>query len=212
MGKENPKSPILFIGTVGDIIAYVVKGKTYYRRKPTKKYYLNTEKQQLQHVQFSTSHKFAQKVMDNSNKQIWNELTTDMTGYDLFIKINYHSFNTSGTVENYENLIFSKGPLILPEKLSFANSEGGNGAITVTWQDKYNIEDARPSDWLRIIALYGEEVTIVEGITATRSHQTANFKLSSVNGSKVHLYAYFVSNSNKKATDTYYQMLQIQNP
>jgi hypothetical protein len=209
MGKENPQSPILFIGTVGDIISYVVKGKTYYRRKPTKKYFAHSEKQLLQRTQFLSCQKFAQKVMDDINKEIWNKCSDDMHGFDLFKKTNYHEFDTNGNIANFKNLKLSKGNLLLPETIRFENNEAGNGAITIIWENEDYTKENMPSDWLRIIAICEGEPIIVQGIIAFRHENTATFQLPWENGKTVHLYAYFVNEANNCGSNSFYQMLQV---
>jgi hypothetical protein len=209
MGKENSESPILFRGRIGNIIAYIVRGKTYYRRKPEKKYFRGTEKQILQRVQFLSCQKLAQMVMDDINKQLWNKRAKTMTGFDLFKKTNYHSFDTTGTIINYEKLIFSKGPLMIPKNISFTINESSNGTVTATWENKIEDEDAKPSDWLRVIAICEMEALIVGNITAKRSDESATFQLPWENGNTIHLYAYFINEKNKKGSDTFYQLLQL---
>jgi hypothetical protein len=209
MAKENPKSPIMFTGTLGNIIAYIVNGKTYYRRKPEKKYFANTEKQLQQHTQFLACQKLAQKVMDPVNKQIWNKQSKNKRGFNFFKKTNYHAFNSSGNISSFENLKFSLGDLLLPEDIQFKNYLSCNGSVTISWSDDSDSIDAYPSDWLRIIAICEEEVITVEGITAKRSDENTTFRLPWGNGSNVHLYAYFIKKNNKKASNNYYQMLLL---
>lgn len=136
MGKENPKSLFLFQGRIGNIIAYVVNGKTYYRRKPEKKYFPHTEKQLQQRTQFLACQQLALKVMDDINKKIWNKLTKKMTGFNLFKKTNYHNFDHTGRIINYENLTFSKGPLMLPKEMCFIKNESVSGGLTLIWENE----------------------------------------------------------------------------
>ena len=209
MGKIENLNGMSFSGEYGNLIIYTVRGKTYYRRKPASVRFPNTEEQEKHLTHFNACVQLAKSAMDDINKQIWNKRSKEMAGFQLFIKKNYPFFDEEGKITEYSNLQFTMGMLALPKELNFENSETGNGEITLKW--KTIGEYGSKTDRLRVIAICGDELTIIQELTATRIDQNATFKLPLRNGNIVHLYAYFVDLENMKCTGNYYQMLQIPN-
>jgi hypothetical protein len=209
MGRSNALTPFSFSGTVGNVVGYIVKGKDYYRQKPSKPYYRGTKKQLLQQNRFVSCVKLAKTAMDDINQQIWKNYPIKMPGHGLFVHTNYKCFDKTGKIISYENLKFSIGKIILPGRLEFEKNEADNGSITLKWDHDPEDEEAVPTDQLRIIALCEKKLSIIKGLAATRNDRLATFQLPIGIGDTVHLYAYFVNEAHLKGSDTYYQMLKI---
>jgi hypothetical protein len=209
MGKVENLNGMSFTGEFGNLIIYTVRGKTYYRRKPAKVCFPNSEEQKKHMTRFTACVRLAKSAMDDTNKKVWNKRSKEMAGFQQFIKINYPFFDEEGKITDYSKLQFSVRRLALPRELRFENSEAGNGEIILKWKSVG--EYGSTTDRLRVTAMCGDELEIIQGLTSTRIDNIATFKLPWGSGNTVHLYACFVDEEIMKGTASYYQALQIPN-
>ena len=207
MARSNALTPFSFTGTIGNVVGYIIHGKDYYRQKPSKHYFRGTKKQLLQQNRFVSCVKLAKSAMDDTNMKIWKNHPHIMPGHGLFVHTNHKCLDTTGKIISYDNLKFSIGTIILPDKLKFVKNEAEKGSITLKWENNPMVHGAASTDQLRIIALYKNKLSIIQGLTATRKDLSATFQLPLKNGNTVHLYAFFVNKAHLKGSDTFYQIL-----
>ena len=209
MAKSLNSNVLHFSGKIGNMIAYVSRGKLCYSTKPAnhKDRKSTTQIKQRGHLVACTQ--FATKALDILNKKILKRGSVEYTYLQLFNRLNMPAFNKDGEIEHYELLKFSCNLLALPENIEFTTQDSTKGIISVKWEDNTRYDPVDPDDCLRIIVINNGDVSIIPGLTASRKDNETTFQLPGEKWDKLHLYAFFYDKSNLKSSATFYQMIQL---
>jgi hypothetical protein len=197
------------IGSVGNFVYRFWKGKNFIQSKPLNFNDPKTELQIKQRTRFSACTKLGASALDKTIQKVWGKKDKECTWLQLFIHINIHAFDITGKIASYENLQFSVGDLPLPENISIQNKTGSKGDIQISWTDNSGYKIAASTDQLKVLSICGEEVSLLQGLNATRATQMATVSIPGESGNVVHLYLFFINEKKMRGSANFYQKIQI---
>lgn len=197
------------IGKLGDRIYYMFYGRNLSRRYPKKIKDAKTKLQKKSRKRFSIISKFASSAMDAINKKVWSGCTREMTGFNLFIKVNIPFFNKEGNIEDYERIIFSIGKIKLPSNLKVEPIKDTPGFIKISWNYTKEEKNANQNDRLRVFYVTKKNVVIEKETEIRRMEKTAILKLPEKKKQQYHIYVAFVDDEMKIGSKSTYRSVLV---
>jgi hypothetical protein len=207
MAKVLKSSAINFIGTFGNMIYYLFRGKLCVRKKPKKYRDAKSTPQVKNRNRFQILNAWSRMVLDPVNKAIWNKNKMKLTPLQCFTKKNNPAFNKNGEIEFYEKLHFSLGNIDLPMDMKFEMADRDQKLMSLNWNPTICTRKEKPDDKLRIVAIHGSEYSLIPDINSFRIDSSALFTIPGDDCTEVHLFAYFFNQSNYNSSSTYYQKI-----
>jgi len=196
-------------GSVGNIVARSWNGKNYVQSKPSHYNDAKTETQVKNRTRFIACTRLGASALDETLIPIWRKNDHDLTWLQMFIRININAFDETCKIASYEMLQFSIGDLPLPDDISIHEITGSNNEFQISWTDNSGFDIEASTDRLMVMSIYGEEVSLLNDLTATRADQITNISLPCESGSVVHLYLFFINKAKSRGSANYYQMIQL---
>ena len=209
MGKVTNLSFLSFEGTIGNLIIYKLKGKSYFRRKPESYNDAGTDEQLDHRNRLKAINRLSSLAMDDINKIIWKRKSRRLTAHNYFKKINFPFLDPVGKISQHEKLIFSVGDVPLPEEMKMNDTPSEDGLFTLTWSTEDVCAQQFPTSCLRIVILNNNDEMAILPVEATCNEGKATFELPCVSGTTIHLYAYFFNNYFKGSDGNYYKAVLI---
>jgi hypothetical protein len=183
-------------GTVGNVVGGSWKGISYLRVKADHYTDANSEKQIGHRSKFSACVALARSIMDTIIRPIWNKKAVKMSGFNLFTKINLQVFNTAGEIDDYSKLQLSVGDLPHANNVAVADDAGVEGGIAITWDDNSGVGSALATDELRVVAISGDQINVLQDVNITRDAEAANIVLPYGAGVEAQVFVFFESVEN----------------
>lgn len=199
-------------GRRGNVIYYMVNGKMYMRRYavPGKKRKWEiggmSPKQQEMNVRFSAVQMFYKEYMKQVSPSVWRTVAKSrgMTAPNLFNSMNFHCFDGSGEITDFEGFHFAEGTLALPRGISMV-PEGER--FRVAWQEERDWSTAARTDVMQVGVLYDDltrSPRLAVEVAGTRGDLTGEFALDSSIGQSAHVYIFFAGTDNSKFSSCWY--------
>lgn len=186
----------LYSGRMGDIIFYVMNGKTYARHAPDPgKRKPLTEKQRGMNVRFRAVQWMYRVFRAEVSPEIWRAAGREAgkTASNLFHSTNCACFDAEGRLADPEGFQFSAGSLLLPRDIAVEAAEGGR--FRVTWTEERELTTACGDDLLRVGVIPETDALTAlpaEAVSGRRADGTGVFALPEIcAGTVCHAYVYF---------------------
>jgi hypothetical protein len=119
-------------GKVGNLTGSSWKGTPVVKSRPQSVAYPATTGQVAQTTKMSAIVAFCKPILSGWIKPLWDRAAVGMSGYNAFVKANIAEF-ADGEIDDYANLIMSKGTMQAPVILTSALSAGA-GDLHFSWQ------------------------------------------------------------------------------
>ena len=186
----------LYSGRMGDLIFYVMNGKTYVRHAPDPgKRKPRTEKQRGMNARFRAVQWMYRVFGAEVSPEIWRAAGKErgMTASNLFHSANCACFDAEGRLADPEGFQFSAGSLLLPRDI--AVEPAGGGRFRVTWTEERELTTASGGDLLRVgVIPEGGELAALpaEAVSGRREDGAGEFTLpGEFAAGGCHAYVYF---------------------
>jgi hypothetical protein len=125
------------------------------------------------------------------------------------MKKNIAWFDKEGNIADYSNLTLSLGVLPLPGNIVVTGSGAGEGSLLITWKDNSGVDEARPTDRLRVVAVKENQPYVLTGLDAVRSDTRVPVTVPCEAGEKLHLYLYFQDEARSVASPSVHAEVTI---
>ncbi len=178
-------------GTVGTVIGASWKGITYLKAKAVSHKDANSVKQQATRKTFRKLVKLASALMPYVIKPIWSNREPKKTGSNIFISENFQNVDPDNPLVENTKIVFSKGPLPLPENIAVQRNVAVPRGVTISWTDNSGSLMATSNDLLRIVAIAGDSAIAISPASATRSNGNAEIVLPFTEGQTVRIFVFF---------------------
>lgn len=185
----------LFRGRVGNMVYYVMNGKTYARRaaEPSKRE--RTERQRAVVARFTTMQQLYSYFHQCVSADIWR-LAGQAKGKlaaNLFHSVNCGCVDEKGMIVQPGLFRFSAGSLVLPTGVRVERA--GDGEWRVTWDADDDWTTSAADDRLMVGLLYGRNMDSprwASGVTGRRGDGAGSFRTEEGKfGAPVHAYVLF---------------------
>lgn len=181
-------------GSFGNVILYKVNGQLRIRSKTGRYRKSKNSKQKAQKNRFKGAASFYHKL-EMPMYMTWSDAThgQNISGYNLFIKENIHSFTETGEITEFSGLKICYGPLYIPDY--FGMQYTTPDLIRLEWNPGYKNQGF--DDDLLQIAIYDKtrvddgEIYWLEGFETIRATGAYTFTLPAERGKEIHLFAFF---------------------
>ncbi len=207
----------VIIGKRGNVIYYARNGKVYMRRYaiPGKKRKWGIgempPKQREMTVRFSAVQMFYKEYMKQVSPLVWRVIAKPrgMMAPNLFNSMNFHCFDGSGEITDFEGFHFTAGMLALPRDISVV-PEGER--FRVTWQEERDWSTAARTDVMQVGVLYDDltrSPRLAVEVAGTRGDLAGEFALDSSIGQSAHVYIFFAGADNSEFSSCWYGRAEI---
>lgn len=211
---ESDRNPIpgCFLGTIGDYVVYLYRGKRCIRRKPSKVKPPSAPGQVAQQERMASIAIFYQALKEVGIYDFWRQATEGMMlhGYNLLVQRNLPAFGGDGRICDFSKLQLTAGAVALPDGLRVREEE--EGVWRVEWEGTPLQANASPEDRLRLYVMKDRETFAVKAPEcgdARRGDGTATFRLPEGQEAYLHLYVAFVSRNGKECSENkYFKLLE----
>jgi hypothetical protein len=197
-----------FSGTVGTVIGFFKHGKYFIRAKNLSHHDAGTDKQWEVRNRFKGFLTFASRINLEVIRPVWSAYGIKMTGWCLFMKKNIASFDKDGNLADYSNLTLSLGVLPLPENI-VVTSSGADRSLMISWKDNSGVDEARPTDRLRVVAVNDSQPYILSGLEAVRSDTKVPVTVPCEISERLHLYLFFQDDARSMASPSIHAEVTI---
>ena len=143
-------------GRIGEVVYVRYRGGTYIRKAPKKRSDVNDPKQVQNRQRFISITRFCIQFKHTLIRQVWNDVATTCSGYNLFMKANSPALDREGSLAHPLLLKLSAGKLILPEDISVERTAPGASVIRISWIKEASISGTRAADQLMMITSDGQ--------------------------------------------------------
>ncbi len=203
---ENPDAGC-FLGTIGDYVVYLYRGKRCIRRKPSKVKPPSAPGQVAQQERMASIAIFYQALKEVDIYDFWRQATEGMMlhGYNLLVQRNLPAFGGDGRICDFSKLQLTAGAVALPDGLRVREEE--EGLWRVEWEGTPLQANASPEDRLQLYVMKDRETFVVKPLEcgdARRSDGTATFRLPEEWKTYLHLYVAFVAHRGKECSENKY--------
>jgi hypothetical protein len=198
-----------FSGTVGTVIGFFKHGKYFIRAKNLSHHDAGTDKQWEVRNRFKGFLTFASRINLEVIRPVWSAYGITMTGWCLFMKKNIASFDKDGNIADYSNLTLSLGVLPLPENIVVTSSGSADGTLLISWKDNSGVDEARPTDRLRVVAVNDSHPYVLTGLDAVRSDTKVPVTVPCEVSERLHLYLFFQDDARSMASPSIHAEVTI---
>jgi len=144
-------------------------------------------------------------------KPIWSKVAVEMTGANLFMKMNMQAINPDASVD-LSKLLLSTGSLYEPLSINMTKDESADGSYVFKWEDdseEYSFDDEEQFN----LVIFNEDGNSFRPDLhlrcATRKDLSFQFTPEGNPGDKLHVFAFFRNVDNDNFTDSWHFTLTI---
>jgi hypothetical protein len=178
-------------GKVGNVIASSCFGVNYIKTTPSVYRDARSESQKVVRKKFSKIGSLAISLLPTIIRPIWNNRIENISGYNLFMKMNYRNVDNELSLAECDKLIISFGDLPLPGNISVKKNEARPSCITVSWTNNSGSFLAESNDRLRLVAICGDLAVDIKSLDRARSDESAEIALPFKEGQTVRVFVFF---------------------
>ena len=180
-------------GRVDNLLFYRRNRRRYVRvikEIPPKK---STPLQLLGQARFRYAVALYRAFRESMLREVWRVVPrpAGLTGYHLFIRVNYPIFSETGIITDYSRLQVSAGVLRLPMEV---HAEECDGEILITWGTSADELLGDGSDRLYVVLMYDDNTfrfSLRKDLPVYRRDGYARISLMSSEKDPIHLYYFF---------------------
>lgn len=138
-------------GKIGNNITYVRRGTNCVKSSAHHFKYRNSEKQKINAQQLKGIMRVIQSMKTMIIQPSWNKHSMDISGANLFMKINYDAFNEKGLIGDFSKFQLTIGDLTIPENIKI---EKRDNKVLFSWDFDKILSSGMPDDIACIVLLY----------------------------------------------------------
>lgn len=194
-----------FSGSIANVTGGSWKGIAYMRSKPLSVANPNTAAQQTQRGKFASAVEFAQRILTNAIKPLWDRFVERQSGFNAWISANIDAFNNNG-LDSPGDVVMSRGTLG-GEAIFDLSGTNGNDSVGITFAN--NAGQGNRQDTDDVYAVVWNETQDEIGISAadnTRVDEAAPVTMQSdvATGDVLHAWIMFRRADGSLVSDSSY--------
>ena len=178
------------------------RGGTYIRKAPATRKEARTPAMLLNQDRFSAITRFCIQFKHTLIRQVWNDVATTCSGYNLFMKANSPAFDREGSLAHPLLLKLSAGKLILPEDISVERTAPGATTIRISWIKEASISGTRAADQLMMITSDGQHFSPMSPTGIKRKDVEGVAELPVMPWAARFVYLFFMADDRRNFSDS----------
>jgi len=196
-------------GKIGNNITYVRRGTNCVKSSAHHFKYRNSDKQKMNAQKLKGIMRVIQSMKTMIIQPSWNKHSMDISGANLFMKINYDAFNEKGLIGDFSKLQLTIGDLTIPENIKI---EKRDNKVLFSWDFDKILSSGMPDDIACIFVLYESDFPQLANyfILGQRRERKAVMDISEFDYTdKLYAYLYFRSYDFKEFSNSLFTEIEL---